>query len=165
MATNGRQTTRNTLTAAEIKKRSTKKLAERAIELINPNDLLSASQEKLCLALSYLDITQLSQAKATELISVIKQLFDITQVLQGKPTSINASANRKALEDLLPRMIREAERRGMQVASQGKVIEGEVLSAKPLRAKSTRHTPPGHSVSGPIAASERSDFSKVIDSL
>ena len=156
MATNQRQTTRKTLTAAEIKKRSIVKLSKRSIQLIEPNDLLTASQEKLCLALSYLDVTQLSQAKATELIAVIKQLFDITQVLQGKPTSINLSSNRKALEVLIPAMLREAERRGMQVS--GQVIEGSAVRVK-------GHTPPGASGAGPIQPREQSDFSKSIDTL
>lgn len=161
MVSKARGTTRKTLTAAEIKKLAVKKALNRDIILVKPDDLLTASQEKLCLALSYLDVHQLSVAKATELISVIKQLFDITQVLQGKPTAIHATNNRKALKDLIPAVLREAERRGLAI--QGRVIEGEVVSCSDPGGEGTRHTPPGASCPGPIQPSVQSEFSKILN--
>lgn len=163
LSTNSRQSTRKTSTAAQIKSRNCKKLTTRAIIPIDPDDMLTAAQQKMCLALSYLDVSQLSVAKATDLITVIKQLFDITQVLQGKPTAITASNNRKALKDLIPLVLKEAERRGL--ARSEKVIEGEVVSSSALSTEGTRHTPSGASCSGPIQPSEQSEFSKIIDSL
>lgn len=165
-----RRTTRKTKTGAELRKNELEQLRNREVAEVLPTDLLSASQDKLCTALSYLDAHQLSTASPRDLVTVIKQLFDITQVLQGKPTTIHSSTNRKALKDLIPAVLKEAQRRGLSVdvprgtAGDGaKVIEGEVLSAEPLSGEGTRHTPPGHSESGPIAAQEQSDFSKILD--
>jgi len=171
MPSTKRQTPAKKPTGITQKAKEDKAARARDLVIIKPDDLLSASQEKLCLALSYLDVHQLSVAKATELISVIKQLFDITQVLQGKPTTITANNNRKALTQLIPLVLKEAERRGLQVA--GQVIEGEVTrvkdhassvpSAKPRGGEGTRHTPPGASDSGPIAPRPQSEFSKLLD--
>lgn len=163
MSTHTRTSTRKSLTAAELKARATKRLAKRAIVLVKPEDLLSASQEKLCLALSYLDVSQLSTAKATELIAIIKGLFDISQVLQGKPTAIHASNNRKALADLIPAVLKEAERRGLSLG--GRTIEGEVVKVPSARGQGTRHTPRGGTELGPIQLRTQSDFSKILEEL
>lgn len=163
MAAKPRHTLRKTLTAAELTKRANKKLANRLVIKVKPEDLLTTSQEKLCLALSYLDATQLSTAKATELMSVIKQLFEITQILQGKPTAIHASNNRKALVDLIPAVLKEATRRGY--VAPARVIEGEVVKEPGGEARGTRHTPPGGHGPGPIPPSVQSDFSKILDEL
>lgn len=159
-----------------------------------PHDsLLDTVQDKLALAIAYLDRFNLSKAKVSELNSTIKTLFEVSQVLQGRPTSISRSDNQRALKELVPALNLELYRRGMV-----EIIEGEVLkvvetprhpsgrkvrkdkgkkkaaAAQPqaleARCEATKEAPPwaegvGGSGSGPIDPKPPSEFSKLLDSF
>lgn len=163
-----RGTEPNKLSTAFIEANEADKMRRRDVAQINPGQELDALQNKLRQTLSYLDATTLSTAKASELTSVIKTLFDVSQTIQGKPSSITASQNVKALDDLLPQVMREAARRGI-------VIEGEVVkdaivvpSAKTLSDSAAQvldppvegHVahPPGGQGAGGVPASESEEF-------
>lgn len=115
-----RGTEPNKLSNAFIESSETDRLRRREVAQINPGQELDALNNKLRQALSYLDATTLSTAKASELTSVIKTLFEVSQTIQGKPSNITASQNVKALDALLPQVMREAKRRGI-------IIEGEIV--------------------------------------
>jgi hypothetical protein len=143
---------------------------------IDPHaDLLPTLKEKLALTISYIDRYNVSNAKLSELNSIIKTLFDMSQVLQGKPTSISSSENTKALSSLVPALMREIQRRGM-IDVKGEVIE--VVDAKPRKTRSDKGVPkrgagiealgsqahpPGGSGSGPVQPSAQSEFSKLLE--
>jgi len=146
----------------------------RDITLIKPDQILDTSLDKLCLSLSYLDAHQLSTAKASELMSIIKGLFDISQVLQGKPTSISAGANLKALDALLPAVMREAARRGVTVDAKAVRVEetskkranpGPQVAARGSEEGGPEAHPPGGLGAGPIEPPEPSAFSKILNSF
>jgi len=81
-------------------------------------DLLTTIQSKMALALGYMDRVNLASATLNELTSAVKNLFDMQQILQGKPTQINASQNMRAIKDLLPAILKEATRRGITIEGQ-----------------------------------------------
>lgn len=162
--------------------------------LIAQQDLLNATQDKLCLVLSYIDRHNISRAKLSELTGLIKALFDVSQVMQGKPTSISHSESVRALKDLVPALMTEAQRRGI-VTVEGEVVEVRDPAPEPAwrrKPRGTRSkriastdpdvlgvqdealgvTPPGPladgvgaSVSVPVNPTPLSDFSKLIEDL
>lgn len=106
-------------------------------------ELLTAIQTKMALALGYMDRYQLAGSTLSELTSAVKALFDMQQILQGKPTQINASKNMSAIKDLLVPLLKEAKRRGHTISMGGHEAH-----------------PPGGSSGGPIPPLKPPDFSK-----
>lgn len=135
-------------------------------ETIDEKDFLSALQERMCLALSYIDRYNLSNAKLSEINTTLKTLFDVAQIIQGRPTSISHNENMRALKDLVPALMREAERRGI-INTQGRVIE--VVESEERGATrdawGTEAHPPGGFESGPVQPSGQSEFSKFISDM
>lgn len=171
-----RGTEPNKLSTAFIEASEADRLRRREVAPINQGQELDALNNKLRQALSYLDATMLSTAKASELTSVIKTLFEVSQTIQGKPSNITASQNVKALDALLPQVLSEAKRRG--IVLEGEVISDAVFSAAPEGIKTQvdrpaqvlssdavspevdGHTPPGHLSRSPI---QRVDETEIFD--
>lgn len=105
--------------------------------IVDSTNLLPALQEKIALALSYIDRFAISGAKLSELNTTIKTLFDVAQVLQGKPTSISHTDNVRTLKDLVPALMREASRRGMID------IDGEVVEVREAKHKRKQRSDAG----------------------
>jgi len=147
---------------------------------IDPSKLLQELINKMCTAVACIDDTKLSTAKLGEIMSTIKTMFDITQVLQGKPTSISRSDNLKALKDLAPALLRELNRRGVtidaKVAERVDVVTKAIVveDVKDVKddkvridvpgAGSEAHPPVGV-CSGPINHRDPSEFSKILENL
>lgn len=143
---------------------------------IDSKDFLPALQQRMCLALSYIDRFNLANAKLSEINNALKTMFDIAQIVQGRPTSISHNENMRALKDLVPALMKEAERRGM-LRTKGDIIE--VVDAPGAAQRGGRsegrgsarealgtsaHPPVGFD-SGPVAPSGQSDFSDFISDL
>lgn len=138
---------------AQDKAPSTEPEAPPPITPIKPDELLPATVERLCAAVAHITDYRLQGAKVSELNSLIKTLFEVSQVLQGKPTSISHSENVKALKDLVPALVKEATRRGID-------IEGEVVD---VQGPGPEAHPPGGSGAGPVEPRPQSEFSKFLD--
>jgi hypothetical protein len=129
------------------------------VEPLTADTMLEGTLAKLGYAVGCLTQSKLRSAKVSELNSLVKTLFDVTQVLQGKPTSISHSENVKKLKELVPALVQEAARRGI-------TLEGEVLDVdvRGTRRGASAH-PPGGQGLGPVKPRVQSDFSKISEIL
>lgn len=79
-----------------------------------------------------MDHYSLATAKLSELSSAFKTLFEAKQLLDGKPTQIMSRQDRVELDILLPKLVREARRRGVPVRTiDGQHIEGTGTEQNP----------------------------------
>lgn len=85
---------------------------------LTDRQLINGLEEKIALALSYLDSFALAGASAKDLQAVIDGLISNVQLLKGKPTSITSVEDRRRINELLPLLVLEAQKRGV-------VLEGE----------------------------------------
>ena len=85
---------------------------------LTDRQLINGLEEKIALALSYLDSFALAGASAKDLQAVIDGLISNVQLLKGKPTSITSVEDRRRINELLPLLVLEARKRGV-------LIEGE----------------------------------------
>ncbi len=85
---------------------------------LTDRQLINGLEEKIALALSYLDSFALAGASAKDLQAVIDGLISNVQLLKGKPTSITSVEDRRRINELLPLLVLEAQKRGV-------VMEGE----------------------------------------
>jgi hypothetical protein len=81
-------------------------------------------EERLFLALDFMDEFALSGASAKDLAGVVDTLIENIQLLKGRPTSILSIEDRRKLNELIPAMIIEARRRGVPIDAEVKRIEG-----------------------------------------
>lgn len=87
------------------------------------NDFLVASiEQKLALALHYMDASHMQDAGLSVLTKTFGTLLDRRQLLKGEPTQIVATEDRAALNTVLPKLLAEAERRGLTVP----MLEGQM---------------------------------------
>lgn len=77
--------------------------------------ILDTLEEKIALALSYLDEFTLARANARDIASVVNVLMEKRQLIRGEPTQIVSNEERKALDELVPELLKECARRGMTV--------------------------------------------------
>jgi hypothetical protein len=84
--------------------------------------LVAQIENKLHLALQYMGPDKMQDANLNTLVKFFGILLDRRQLLKGEPTQIVTNTDRRALNDLLPAILAEAERRGMTVP----LIEGDM---------------------------------------
>lgn len=77
--------------------------------------LVHTLKEKLALALEYLDPYVLAGSSAKDLDAVIDGLIKNIQLLEGKPTSITSHEDRRQMNELIPALLLEAQKRGLKL--------------------------------------------------
>lgn len=91
------------------------------------SEILAMIEDRVGRALGYLDDQVLSEAKAKDLAITLGILLEKRQLLRGEPTQILSVEERQGLNELLPRLIAEAKRRGLAIDVYG----GEAVVAPP----------------------------------
>lgn len=81
-------------------------------------EVIRLLEQKLWLALQYLDDFALAAASAKDVASTVDLLIENIQLLKGKPTSIMSHSERRQINELIPLLLDEAKRRGV-------MLEGE----------------------------------------
>jgi len=95
-------------------------------------DLIRKINERIDLALEYMDEKVIAEASFRDLAMGTSALLEKRQLLKGEPTVILSDLERKKLHELMPLLIAETQRRGLHIPSTP--IEGEckpVGAAKP----------------------------------
>lgn len=101
--------------------------AKQGLQPANPKamsdrQLIGGLEEKIALAMSYLDSFALAGASAKDLQAVIDGLISNVQLLKGKPTSITSVEDRRRINELLPLLVMEAQKRGVTLEGEFKKI-------------------------------------------
>jgi hypothetical protein len=89
------------------------KLERGTVKPLTHKELVNTLEQKLSMALEYIDDFALSGASAKDLSSTADVLNKNLQLVKGLPTQIVSHAERKKLNELLPALIAEAEKRGV----------------------------------------------------
>jgi hypothetical protein len=89
------------------------KLERGTVKPLSHKELVNTLEQKLSMALEYIDDFALSGASAKDLSSTADVLNKNLQLVKGLPTQIVSHAERKKLNELLPALIAEAEKRGV----------------------------------------------------
>ena len=90
-----------------------------ATRSLKSGEIVDALNNKIDLALRYMDDKTMSEASFRDLALGTAAMIEKRQLLRGEPTQIISDAERAKLHELLPRVIAEAQRRGL-------TVEGEV---------------------------------------
>ena len=103
-------------------------MAKQGLQPANPRalsdrQLINGLEEKIALALSYLDSFALAGASAKDLQAVIDGLISNVQLLKGKPTSITSVEDRRKINELLPLLVLEAQKRGVALEGEFKKLD------------------------------------------
>ena len=77
--------------------------------------ILGLLNDRIGRALGYLDDYALADASAKDLAIIVGILLEKHQLLQNRPTHIISVEERMALNELVPEIVREAQRRGMTI--------------------------------------------------
>lgn len=95
------------------------------IKQIRHKELLSLIEDRMGKALEYMDDVAFSTASLRDLALAFGILHDKRQLLLGQPTQILTVQERKDLNDLLPEIVQEAQRRGITIDSSPVHADGE----------------------------------------
>jgi DNA-binding MarR family transcriptional regulator len=115
----------NPSTAAAIIKRLSrdhpKLLAH--IRDLKTKHFLTAIEGKLAMALDALTKEKLDEASARDLAVLTGIFLEKRQLIMGEPTQILSSAERMHMAEVLPLLLKEAERRGMDIEGDYEAVE------------------------------------------
>lgn len=78
-------------------------------------ELIAALKGKIALATNALTEEKLAKTPARDLATAVGILIDKIQLLEGKPTQILSHEHRMALNEIAPKLLEEARRRGMLI--------------------------------------------------
>lgn len=101
------------------------------IRALKTGEILDMIGEKIHLAGVYLDDHAMAEASARDLMLGMSALVEKRQLLRGEPTQIVSDLERKRLNELLPLLSAEMQRRGITL--EGQVIE-KTVNAEPENA-------------------------------
>ena len=98
----------------------------RELREIKTSELVAKLEDRLSMALDYLTPAKMDMSTAKDLAIVIGVLAEKRQLLSGEATSIISVEDSRQLNEVMPRLLAEAERRKLDL-NRG-VIEGEFRS-------------------------------------
>lgn len=98
------------------------------------SEILEMIEDRIGRALGYLDDFVLSKATAKDLAITLGILLEKRQLLRGEPTQILSVEERQGLNELLPKLIAEAQRRGLSID----VTTGSAMVLPPSVERATR---------------------------
>ena len=85
------------------------------MRVVSQKDLLMKIEDRMVQALDYMDDVTFASAPLRDLAMCFGILHDKRQLLMGQPTQILSVTERKELNELLPDIIAEAQRRGITI--------------------------------------------------
>jgi len=85
------------------------------IRKVTTKDLLGLMDERMRMALEYMTDGKMAEAGIKDLAIMFGILTEKRALLRGEPTQIIGTKERQNLTDLLPELLKEAQRRGMTV--------------------------------------------------
>lgn len=85
------------------------------IKQVRHKELLSLIEDRMMRTLDYMDDVAMASAPLRDLALTFGILHDKRQLLMGQPTQILTVQERKDLNDLLPEIVKEANRRGITI--------------------------------------------------
>jgi hypothetical protein len=96
-----------------------------ATKSLKSGEIVDALNNKIDLALRYMDDKTMSEASFRDLALGTAAMIEKRQLLRGEPTAIISDHERAKLHELLPLVIAEAQRRGLTIEGQvtGKTTE------------------------------------------
>ena len=83
------------------------------MKTVKTHELLDLLEDRAHRALSYLDDYALAKAGAKDLAIIAGIMMEKRALLRGEPTHIMGTAERESLNDLVPLLVAEAEKRGV----------------------------------------------------
>lgn len=101
------------------------------VRALKTGEILDMIGQKIHLAGQYLDDHAMAEASARDLMLGISALVEKRQLLRGEPTQIVSDLERKRLNELLPLLSAEMQRRGITI--EGQVTE-KIINAEPANA-------------------------------
>ena len=87
------------------------------------SDITKKIEDKAMRALDWLDDYKMAQASAKDLAIIVGILLEKRQLMRGEPTHIFSTTERMSLNELVPMMVKEANRRGMELSHEGDMID------------------------------------------
>ena len=96
-----------------------------AVKNLKTQEILDLLGQKIHLALTYMDDKVMGEASFRDLALGTTAMIEKRQLLRGEPTQIISDHERAKIHELVPKLLEEAQRRGLTVEGQvtGKVIE------------------------------------------
>ena len=85
------------------------------MRVVSQKDLLMKIEDKMVQSLDYMDDVTFASAPLRDLAMCFGILHDKRQLLMGQPTQILSVTERKELNELIPDIIAEAQRRGITI--------------------------------------------------
>ena len=92
---------------------------------------VNAIENRLASALDALTPEKMNEASARDLAVVVSILVEKRQLLRGEPTQILSMEERRHMADILPMLLKEAERRGMTVEGDYEAVEAGAAPVLP----------------------------------
>ena len=87
------------------------------------SDITKKIEDKAMRALDWLDDYKMAQASAKDLAIIVGILLEKRQLMRGEPTHIFSTTERMSLNELVPMMVKEANRRGMELSHEGEMVD------------------------------------------
>ena len=97
-----------------------------AVEKLTNKGIIETLNEKITLAFQYLDDDAFDKMSGAQLAVTLGIMIDKRQILSGEPTAILSVQERSNLNELVPALLREAERR-RGITVEGEIIQGEIV--------------------------------------
>lgn len=98
-----------------------------AVKQRSTRDFVEKLEEKAWAALEMIDDFTLSCSSAKDLAIIVGIMLEKRQLLSGQPTAILSFEERRNMDELMPLLVKEAQRRGMIVDGHAHEIGGEPI--------------------------------------
>lgn len=95
------------------------------IKRVRTKELQGLIEDRMLKALEYMDDVTFASADLKDLSIAFGVLYDKRQLLMGQPTQIMTVTERQSLNDLLPEIVKEAQRRGITIDASPASADGE----------------------------------------
>jgi len=108
--------------------------ASESLRTVNTGTLIQYLDDRALKALEYMDDAVFAEAPLRDLAVTMGILIEKRQLLRGEPTQILSVEERSSLDDLIPMIVDEAQRRGMAIDNnpmRANDIEGEAVTVLP----------------------------------
>jgi hypothetical protein len=96
-----------------------------ALRRANNATLLELVDDRVVTFLQHMTDEKIRKASLRDQVYAMDRMFNIRQLLRGEPTQIVSVDDRKALNDLVPLLVKSAQRRGVVIEAVGRVIEDQ----------------------------------------
>ena len=93
------------------------------VKSLKTQEILDLLNRRIHLGLQYLDDKVMAEASARDIMMGLGIMIEKRQLLRGEPTQIISDHERKKLHELVPELLKEAQRRGITIEGTAERIE------------------------------------------